>query len=168
MSRHLTIAVIVLGVLIGCGRKTEAERQEADLERDTGARAHVERTGSNETVVLTEDTKQTTIVSGKEVAVPATYPADGFIPAHAQLKTSVSQGTNMTIVYVIPGPLAAALERSVRTLRDRGWLEDDGTREIHAASAFASYSKGGASLSEQFAKQPDGRIEVTQMYVSGR
>ena len=73
----------------------------------------------------------------------------------------------MTIVYVIPGPLAAALEHSARTLRDRGWLED-GTKEIHAASAFASYSKGAASLSEQFVKQPDGRIEVTQMYVSGK
>ena len=167
MCRHLTIALIVLGVLIGCGRKTEAERQGAALERDTGARAHVERTGPNETVVLTENTMQTTIVSGKEVAAPAAYPADGFIPAQAQLKTSVSQGTDMTIVYVIPGPFAAALENSARTLRDRGWLED-GTKEIHSASAFASYSKGAASLSEQFAQQPDGRIEVTQMYVSGR
>ena len=122
MTGHLTIALIVLGILVGCGRKTEAERQEAALEGGTGAKAQVERTRSNETVVLTEDTTETTIVSGKEVTAPATYPADGFIPAHAQLKTSVSQGTNMTIVYVIPGPLAAALStRPKRCVIAAGW-----------------------------------------------
>ncbi len=170
VNRMVSIRWMTAGVafclLCGCAKKDESERREAELEAATGSRTEIERNHSSETVTIGQGEARTTIATGVKLAAPANYPATGFIPNEADVRSSVTQGETVMIVYVAPGPLSDVFLRNREALLARGWIEDT-LVQPHGGSAYASYWKNNSALSEEYSMKADGHVEVTQMYASG-
>lgn len=166
LSVRLLFTCALLSLLAGCADKTSESTKERDLESATGENVDVVRTDSSESVTFDDGMEKTTIATGEKLAAPANYPAHGFIPDDAVIKSSARQDVDIIIVYVVPGPLPDTFARNRKVLRDRGWTEED-VMPPTDGSAYVSYLRGNSVLSEEFQTDGDGQIEVTQLYASG-
>lgn len=166
LSVRLWCTCTALSLLAGCADKTQETTKEQELESATGSNVEIVQTDSSETVTLDDGERKTTIATGEKLTAPANYPAHGFIPDDAVIKSSASQDLSIIIVYVVPGSLPDAFNRNRKVLQDRGWTEED-VMPLDGGSGFVSYRRGNSVLSEEFLTDADGRIEVTQMYDSG-
>jgi hypothetical protein len=166
LSVRLLCTCAALSLLSSCADKAPETTKEQELESATGKNVDIVQTDSSETVTLDDGERKTTIATGEKLAAPANYPAHGFIPDDAVIKSSASQDVSMIIVYVVPGSLPDAFDRNRKVLRDRGWSEED-VMPSDGGSGYVSYRRGNSVLSEEFLTGADDHVEVTQRYDSG-
>jgi hypothetical protein len=97
MKRTMCMALVMLSVMIGCGKKPQEKIAEKIVENGTGKKANV-AIGDESVKIETEDGSMS-LTSGKSAKIPDGFPSDVYIftPADVAMAMEVGQGYSIAL-----------------------------------------------------------------------
>lgn len=121
MKRIVSIAVLVLFVMVGCGKKKEEIIAEKIIENGIGKKAKVDL--DDQSVKIETEDGTMNLKTGKSAKIPDAFPSDVFIfkPADVEMAMEMGMGYSIALKTVKDIPTVAAAYKN--EMVKKGWTQ---------------------------------------------
>ena len=161
MKRVMSVAVLTLVVMIGCGKKKEEVIAEKIIENATGNKVNVDLE-NNSMNIETKDGKMS-VQTGKSAKIPDTFPSDVFIFEPADVEMAMEMGMGYTIALKTPKDIATVTAAYKKNMVKQGW--DQKAAMDMGENTTLMYEKG-KRVTNVTVGQEDGETRIALTVVS--
>jgi hypothetical protein len=144
----LAIALLACLSVAACGKNP----QEAAVSAATGGKVDMEQDGDKTTIKTAEG--QMTVNSGANQPLPASFPADAFLPDGYSVKTSAEFGGATILDLQVPGDMAAVADAASQGMQAKAWKQSMSMNQNDARMLM--FEKDGRVATYTVTKDPDG------------
>jgi hypothetical protein len=121
--RHLAfVAFAATAMLSAAGCKRAAETaSDAAIAAASGGKVEVSRDGGTTTIATGDGKQKMTISAGADVALPASFPKDVFLPADYKVESAMELPNAMIVHVLATGTLEAIAPEADKAMQAQGW-----------------------------------------------
>lgn len=152
-----SILLCALALIAACAKSPEERIAEAAIERATGGRAQVERSGDQ--VTIKTDAGEVRLSHGEAAALPAGFPADVPLPAGYKVQSAMEASGAMIVGLTAPGQVAAVSAAATTAMQARDWKRTTAMQQSPDTHILV-FEKGNRSAQYSFFNDRQGGVTV--------
>jgi hypothetical protein len=167
IPRTSCVPVLLLGgalLLGGCGKSPAEAATEAAIRASTGKDVKVERDGDQVTFQTEEG--EMTISGGENLALPADFPADVYLPPGYQVKSLMNVAQASIVQLAAPGSLAELSGAADAAMLGHGWKQTMAMQQDDFR--MYSYEKSERAASLTLSPGEGGQVQLSMQLRHGR